>query len=117
LIEVVPKDGLRARFHVVLGGSRLQMELSRDGFAHEAPIVFDQSLSRFTFLVENRSGDEHDTVLHVRGLSGGAYSVTVAGVAMPGILSRPGEIVHLTLPVRSDTVRVKIIRNQERPQR
>jgi hypothetical protein len=113
-IEVLPKDGLRARFHVLLGGSRLQMEFSRDGFARDAPVAFDRSLARFTFLVESRSGGEHETVLHFRGLPAGDYRVTVAGVAVPNISSRLGEVVDFKFPVRSDNVRVTITRNQER---
>jgi hypothetical protein len=116
-IEVVPKDGLRVRLHVLLGGGRLQMEFSRDGFARDAPITFDHSLTRFTFVVENRSGEEHDTVLHLRGLPAGYYKVNVAGIAWPSILSRPGESVDLKLHVRSNTVPVTIIRNHERKKR
>jgi hypothetical protein len=113
-IQVIPLDGLRARFRVLLHGARLQMELARDGFARNAPVTFDPSLTQFTFLLENRSGDEHDAVLHLRGLPAGVYQVTAAGRSMPTVDSRHGEPHDITLPILSATVPVTIRRNQER---
>src|SRR6266700_1012449 len=109
-IEVVPKDGLRARFRVLLHDVRLQMELARDGFARNMPVTFDPSLKQFSFLVENRSGDDHNTVLHLRGLPAGVYQVTVAGASMPAVDSQHGEPRDVTLPIRSATVPVTISR-------
>jgi hypothetical protein len=113
-IEVVPKDGLRARFRVLLRGARLQIELARDGFAKNMPVTFDPSLTQFKFLVENRSNDEHDTVLHLHGLPAGVYQVTIAGRSMPTVNSQHGEPHDVTLPIRSTTVPVTISRKQER---
>jgi hypothetical protein len=109
-IQVVPKDGLRARFDVLLDGARVQLEFAGDGFARDAPVTFDKSLRRFNFLVENRSGDEHKTVLHLGGLPAGTYKVTVAGAAIADIWSRHGEIQDIILPLRSATTSVVITR-------
>jgi hypothetical protein len=116
-IQVVPKDGPRARFHVLLGGARLKFELARDGFARDVPVVFDRSLKRLAFMVENRSGEQHETDLRLDGLPAGSYNITVAGVSQPGITSRHGEIQHIKLPIRSAATRVTIARNQERTTR
>src|SRR5882724_1487309 len=113
-LEVVPKDGLRARFRVLLRGARLQMELARDGFARNLPVTFDPYLTQFKFLVENRSADEHNTVLHLSGLPAGVYHVTVAGTSVPAVDSQHGEPHDVTLPIRSATVPVTISRKQER---
>ena len=43
-IEVIPKDGLRKRFHVILDGQRFHLQLDRDGFAENKPIVFARTL-------------------------------------------------------------------------
>jgi hypothetical protein len=40
-----------------------RLEVDRDGFAAEAPIMFDRALQRVTFTLENRTGDRHMTIL------------------------------------------------------
>ena len=84
-IAVVPRDGLRVRFHVVRPSTgdrgdaqRLHLELDHDGFAKEQPIVVADDLSRIEFLVENRTGGPHSTGLSIEGLTG-SYRVTVDG--------------------------------------
>jgi hypothetical protein len=54
LAQVVPRDGLRVRFHVIRDGQRLHMELDHDGYAKERPIVVADDLSSVRFVVENR---------------------------------------------------------------
>jgi hypothetical protein len=76
-IQVIPKDGLRERFYVIRGATRLQIQLDRDGFAQDQPITFDDSLRRIAFIVENRSHDSHQTVLHLQGLPAGKYEISV----------------------------------------
>jgi hypothetical protein len=78
-IEVIPRDGLRDRFDVVRGNTRFQMRLDRDGFGQGKPIVFNESLDRVTFRLENRSNDQHETTLTLKGLPPGSYSVSSAG--------------------------------------
>ena len=78
-VSVIPRDGLRVRFHVVRGEQRLQMELDHDGFASEQPVVVGDALERIEFVLENRSGGAHETTLSLSGLPAGDYAVTVAG--------------------------------------
>lgn len=90
-IEVVPRDGLRDRFDVVLGNARFQMGLDRDGFEEGNPITFNESLSRFSFTIENRSNDQHETILTLKGLPPGRYSVSSAGKLPSKIVIQSGE--------------------------
>jgi hypothetical protein len=78
-VSVVPRDGLRVRFHVVRGDQRLHMELEQDGFAKEQPVVVSDALDRVEFTLENRSGGAHQSVLWVAGLPQGRYTVTANG--------------------------------------
>jgi hypothetical protein len=78
-VHVIPRDGLRVRFHVVRDTQRLHMELDHDGFAKEQPIVVSDDLSRIAFTIENRSGGAHSAELSVDGLPPGEYEVTVDG--------------------------------------
>ena len=88
-IQVVPRDGLRARFYIVRGKQRVQMEFDRDGLASEQPVTFNDSLSRITFQVENRSGDAHETTMQLQ-LPAGEYEVSLDGRPVASIISKAG---------------------------
>ena len=75
LTEVIPKDGLRARFHIVRGQQRVHILLDRDGFAKDQPVSFDDSLSVLKFTLENRAAAAHETEVRVTGLPPGNYTV------------------------------------------
>jgi hypothetical protein len=84
-IEVIPRDGLRDRFDVVRENARFQMQLDRDGFEKDKPIAFSESLNHFSFRIENRSHDQHETMLTLKGLPPGSYRVSSSGK----LLSKP----------------------------
>ena len=107
-ISVIPRDGLRVRFHVIRGDQRLHLELDHDGFAKEQPIVAADDLSRIEFVVENRTGGAHSTALSIEGLPGAEYDVTVGG-RKAGTASG-GRAQLVALPVSGASVRVEIIR-------
>jgi hypothetical protein len=73
LVQVIPKDGLRSRFHIVRGGQRVHLLLDRDGFAEDKPVSFDEGLKTIQFAIENRAAAKHETVLRVSGLPAGTY--------------------------------------------
>jgi hypothetical protein len=66
---VMPRDGIRKRFGVVLAdprapslrAQRLEIELKRDGFAANMPIAVGKRLDRIAFTLENRTADAHET--------------------------------------------------------
>jgi Family of unknown function (DUF5695) len=78
-VKVIPRDGLRVRFHVMRGDQRLHLELDHDGYAKEQPIVVADDLSRVQFTLENRTGAAHSTRLSIAGLPPGQYEVAVDG--------------------------------------
>ena len=105
-LEVIPRDGLRVRFHVVRPDQRLHLELDHDGFAKEQPVVVSDDLSRVEFVLENRTGGAHQTGLSVSGLTG-SYRVSVDGKEV-GTYQGP---TIVALPVGgAATARVKIER-------
>jgi hypothetical protein len=81
-VNVIPRDGLRERFHIIRGGQRFHMLLTRDGFAQDKPIVFNESLNEVRFTLESRSTREHVTELKVSGLPAGTYQVTADGLSI-----------------------------------
>jgi len=91
LTYVIPKDGLRARFHVLRGSQRLHLLLGRDGFAAGQPIAFDDALNRITVRLENRDGRPHETTLQIAGLPPGTYQVAVEDRVLQTLTSHEGE--------------------------
>jgi hypothetical protein len=103
--RVIPRDGLRVRFHALLGNQRLHLELDHDGFAKEQPIVIATDLSRIEFVVENRTGGAHETGLSISGLPTG-YRISVEGKEV----GADNESGLMKLPVGGASVRVTIER-------
>jgi hypothetical protein len=114
-IKVIPRDGLRVRFHVIRpstdargalnsaegrGDQRFHLELDHDGYAREQPIVVSDDLSRIQFTLENRTGGAHQTGLSIAGLPAGEYEVTVDG-RRAGTVTGAGEV---RLPISSAAV-------------
>ena len=79
---VIPRDGLRQRFHSLHQGVRMHLVLDRDGFAAEKPIRLDDSWNEISFTLENRSSDAHDTQLSIEGLPNGDYEIFFEGKAI-----------------------------------
>ncbi len=60
-VKVVPRDGLRVRFHVVRDEQRLHLVLDHDGFAKEQPVTVADDLSRVQFVArESQRRGAHD---------------------------------------------------------
>jgi hypothetical protein len=110
-VAVIPRDGLRARLHVIRDNQRLHMELARDGFAKEQPVVVSNTLSRIEFTLENRVKNAHVTRLEISGLPAGNYSVTVEGQGQSSQIKggETSQSVDLTVGT-SATARVSIVR-------
>jgi hypothetical protein len=97
--RVIPRDGLRKRFDVVGENWRLHLKLNRDGFAQEQPIVYDNTLNKIEFVLENRTSDKHLTTLTISGLPEGKYEVILDSKAINNFTYR-GKIKHdLALPI------------------
>jgi hypothetical protein len=74
-IEVVPKDGLRRRFHAMFDNDKLHLVLDNDRFATAQPIVLNKDFSEIRFQIESDNPASHVAMLHISGLSPGRYKV------------------------------------------
>jgi hypothetical protein len=99
LIGVVPRDGVRQRFHVVFGGRRLHLALDRDGFAAEQPVQVAPALDRFALVPECRSPSPHDAALSVEGLPPGRYSASI-GTFVRTVQAAEKGVTGIQFPVR-----------------
>lgn len=66
---VVPRDGVRIRFWLIDEMQRVGIELERDGFKKDNPVIVNKNRNRIEFTLENRSADSHVTrlTLDVKG--------------------------------------------------
>jgi hypothetical protein len=78
-IEVTPRDGVRRRFHAMLGGRKLHLELDNDRFAADTPLELQENLREIRFVLESDNKAEHVARLRLGGLSTGRYTVTHGG--------------------------------------
>jgi len=60
---VNPRDGVRNRFSLVTGSERLTVEVDRDGFSRNHDVRVSKNLRKLTFILENRSADNHTTTV------------------------------------------------------
>jgi hypothetical protein len=118
-LAVVPRDGIRKRFDVVLPDpraphtqvQRLALQLERDGFARDLPINLDKRLEGLSFTLENRTGDSHTTELSLRFPYGTSYTLLQDGRPVP--LAPTGDWDYpwrATLAVGPAATRMELVR-------
>ena len=91
------------------------MELDRDGWAPEKPLLMARDLSRIAFVVENRSGDAHATELRLSLPAGAPCRVlqdgTEAAVSATGDWDYPWR-AGLTMQPGSSRVEIHLQESQ-----
>jgi hypothetical protein len=102
-IEVIPKDGLRRRFHAMLDDSQLHLLLDNDRFAKAQPIVFDTKLSKLEFQIESDNRAKHEATLNLSGLRSGAYELRNAGRVIQNFDLREVQECPLRIPIEPGT--------------
>src|SRR5437879_11122731 len=110
LTRVVPKDGLRTRFHIGRGPQRVHILLDRDGFAKDQAVSFDDALSTIRFALENRATAKHETVARIAGLPVGIYEVKSQNRLAQKLTVKSGEEHQIRIPVESSGASVVIVR-------
>jgi hypothetical protein len=108
--EVIPRDGLRVRIHVLRGDERLHILLGRDGFAEGQAVSFTDGLGEIKFVLENRAVGAHETGVRVSGLPVGAYEVFVGNRGVQKFSSNGVDEENVVVPVDGATVAVRIAR-------
>jgi len=95
--EIIPRDGVRRRFHYIDGEIRFHMELDNDGFAKDQPIIVNELLEKIQFLLENRSNDARETTLYLSGLPIWRYKIEAAGKSVAEIEIKDNKLVPINL--------------------
>jgi len=101
-IEVIPRDGLRLRFHVIRAEQRFHARLDRDGFAKNKPITVSDDLEEIRFSLENRTGDSHKTSLELKGLPPGSYQVLLNGLPVGTLKAEKKKTLKIELQLSEE---------------
>ena len=107
-VEVIPRDGLRARFHVIRDDQRLHLELTGGGFAKEQPIAVNDALTKIIFVIDNRGDASHAAQLEISGLPAGDYHVNVDGKDNPLTIADSKQNQTVDLAISAPTTKVAI---------
>ena len=89
-LKVIPRDGLRQRFDVVIPNDqipwrsyrRFKVALDRDGFAANEIVELDTNLRKISLPIENRTRDIHLTELRLSFPTGERYEVRQYGAKL-----------------------------------
>jgi hypothetical protein len=98
-LEVIPKDGLRRRFHAMLGGGKLHLESDADRFPAAQPIVLKEDLSEIRFALESDNPAMHLAKLRLSGLVPGEYAVRVGGESLAPLRMIQGQEAIIEVPM------------------
>ena len=109
-VRVVPRDGVRRRFHVLRDGQRMHLTLRYDRLAANQPVVLADDLSRVRFTVENVDPEaEHTSTLRLSGLPSGRYAARLDGEPLTTFTTGNGA-TQISLPMTSATHQVVLRR-------
>lgn len=106
-IEVVPRDGVRRRFHALIGDRKLHVTLEADRFARNKPITVNASMSEIRFEVESDNPAAHTTRLSLGGAPGASYVVHVNGRTVEARSNRAMQTVA-ELPITGGAASVTV---------
>jgi hypothetical protein len=107
-IEVIPRDGLRQRIHMIEGKKNFHMVLNRDGFAKDEPIFINNTFSKISFTLENRTGNEHLLSIKMLNLPLGTYAVLLNNNTVSSFRVEDKKQAVLRIPV-DESGRNKVI--------
>lgn len=108
-VEVIPKDGLRRRFHMLGDAQRFHLEIRYDRFADDTPITLNRDLSRLQFTLENADETIHTAKMQLSGLPTGSYHVLFDGDELSKINSDGSNKIAVELSVASSFHNIEII--------
>ena len=98
-LQVVPKDGVRRRFHAMLKNGRVHLELEADRFAADAPIRLSEDLTQARFQLESDNAAFHTVPMSIAGLPTGEYNVVAGDEIITTFQATDGSSQTVDLPV------------------
>jgi hypothetical protein len=104
-LEVIPRDGLRRRFHALLKTGRLDLISEVERFAAARPIVLKEDLSQVSFSLETENPAAHLARLRLSGLAAGEYELSAGSRRVTTVSLSHGQQALVELPMASGAAR------------
>jgi len=98
-LEVVPKDGLRRRFHALLDSGEMSLALDTDRFASGQPLVMAADLSGIHVQLESDNTAKHEARLRLTSSRAGRYEVRGANGLIANFDLSPSEETVIAIPI------------------
>src|SRR2546430_4389510 len=101
-LEVIPKDGVRRRFHALLGEeeqNKLHMVLETDRFAASQPIVLKEDFSEVRFRLESDNPASHVARLRLSGLATSSYALLDGSRTIAAVEVKDGQETVVEIPL------------------
>lgn len=108
--KLYPRDGVRIRFWYIDDYQRVGVELDRDGFSREEPIVVSKEGKQMKFTLENRTGDTHSTRLKLSAGDASDWSLSLNGEPVQG--TPDGKDVVFELAVNTEKQFIVILTSE-----
>jgi hypothetical protein len=111
-LEIIPRDGVRRRFHAMLDGGRLHVESATDRFAAGEPIRLAGDLSEVRLRLESDNPEAHAARLRLRAGVPGRYQVEGpgGGASTIEVGSERDALVEVMMPAGGGPGEVRIRR-------
>jgi len=104
LFYIIPKDGLRRKIYYRNGDHKFDIELNRDGFKFNEPVVIDPTGKNIRLTIENRTADKHELSLIVKGFKGTYEIISSGKTAKKLILNGEAASVNVAMPAGNSTI-------------
>lgn len=98
-IQVTPKDGVRRRFHAMLGSGRLHLELENDRFSSGPSITLSDDLSGLEFELTTSNPSTHDARLGFVVSVPGTYVISGASGVITTVTLAADQETQVSLPI------------------
>jgi hypothetical protein len=73
VMDVIPRDGLNRRLHILRNGTRCHLSLERDAFSDSEPVRIASDLTSISFVIDSQYLPAHETRIRMEGLPSGDY--------------------------------------------
>ena len=106
-IEVLSRDGVQRRFHALIGGKRLHVNLASDRFADGKPVVVNEGLTTLHFDVQTANVAPHTTRVSFRAATNATYVIRTGSFTRE-VSGKGNEDVVVDVPVNGQLTGVDV---------
>jgi len=97
-IKITPMDGVRQRFHALLGAGTIHLVLDSDHFTSGQSLDLSPNLSQINFTLETGNSLSHSTPLHFSTSKAGIYLLSDSSGTLATVALAAGQETVFSLP-------------------